>query len=137
ARVHLFWPSQMSEGTLRSLGILTALLQATVNDGPRPALVAIGEPEAQVHPAVLAVLRDAMLEASYSAQVLVTTHSADLLDSKDVETDSILAVTADEGATRIAPIDADGRDMIRRRLYTAGELLRIGQLAPEKGLQGS
>ncbi len=135
--VELFEPSQMSEGTLRSLGILTALLQATVTEGPRPAVVAIEEPEAQVHPAALAVLRDAMVEASYSTQVLVTTHSAEILDNKDVGTDSILAVSAEDGATRIAHIDASGRDMIRQRLYTPGELMRIGQLVPEPAPNGA
>jgi predicted ATPase len=135
--VHLFWPSQMSEGTLRSLGLLTALLQATAKAGPRPSLVAIEEPEAQIHPAALGVLRDAMVEASFSTQVVVTTHSADVLDSKDVDTDSILAVLAEDGVTHIAPIDADGREMIRQRLYTPGELLRIGQLFPEQGPNGA
>jgi predicted ATPase len=131
--MHGFWASQMSDGTLRSLGILTALLQAAVKEGPRPSLVAIEEPEAQVHPAMLGVLRDAMVEASYSTQVLVTTQSADLLDNKDVQTDSILVATADEGATRIATINEAGRDLIRRRLYSPGELLRIGQLFPGNG----
>jgi predicted ATPase len=46
SNVHLFWPSQMSQGTLRALGVLTALLQATVREGPRASLVAIEEPEA-------------------------------------------------------------------------------------------
>jgi predicted ATPase len=134
---HLFWPSQMSEGTLRALGILTALLQATAAEGPRPSLVAIEEPEAQVHPAALGVLRDAMVEACFSTQVIVTTQSADVLDSKDVDTDSILAVSAEDGITHIAPIDANGRDLIRRRLYTPGELLRIGQLFPEHDANGA
>ncbi len=135
--IHLFWPSQMSEGTLRSLAVLTALLQATTTEGPRPSLVAIEEPEAQIHPAALGVLRDAMVEASFSTQVVVTTHSADVLDSKDVDTDSILAVSAEDGVTHIAPIDAGGREMIRQRLYTPGELLRIGQLFPEQGVNGA
>jgi predicted ATPase len=135
--VQLFWPSQMSEGTLRSLAILTALLQATVTEGPRPSLVAIEEPEAQVHPATLGVVRDAMVEASFNTQVIVTTQSADVLDNKDVETDSILAVSAEEGTTLIAPVDASGRELIRRRLYTPGELLRIGQLFPDRGANGA
>ena len=130
---HLFWPSQMSDGTLRALGILTALEQACVEEGPRPSLVAIEEPEAQVYPAVVGVLRDAMVEASYSTQVLVTTHSSELLDDKDVDVDSILAVTAEEGASLIAPINDAGRDLIRRRLYNPGELLRTGHLYPRKG----
>jgi predicted ATPase len=137
ADIDLFWPSQMSEGTLRALGILTALLQATVSEEPRPSLVAIEEPEAQIHPAALAVLRDAMVEASFNSQVLVATHSADILDNKDVETDSILAVSARDGVTLISPIEESGRDLVRRRLYTPGELLRIGQLFPEDGSNGA
>ncbi len=132
-----FWPAQMSDGTLRALGILTALLQGNVETGPRPSLVAIEEPEAQVNPAILAVLRDAMLEASYCTQVLVTTHSSDLLDSKEVSGESLLAVAAEEGVTHIGPIVEEGKDMIRQRLYTPGELLRIGQLFPEGGQNGS
>jgi predicted ATPase len=128
--VHFFWSSQMSDGTLRALGILTALLQGTTREGSRPSLVGIEEPEAQVHPAALGVLRDAMIEASSTTQVLVTTQSSDLLDNKEVETDSILAVSAEQGATRIGPIDEAGRSMLHQRLYTAGELLRIGQLFP-------
>jgi predicted ATPase len=131
--VHLFWASQMSDGTRRALGILTALLQGNVESGPRPTLVAIEEPEAQVNPAVLGVLRDAMEEASGCSQVLVTTHSSDLLDNKAVRTESLLAVQAEGGATRIGPVDEGARDLVRQRLYTLGELLRIGQLFPEDG----
>ena len=130
-----FLPSQMSAGTLRALGILTALLQPTESD--QPTLVAIEEPEAHVHPAVLAVLRDAMVEASYRNQILVATQSADLLDNKDVSADSILAFSADDGVTSISGIAEANRDVIRRKLYTPGELMRIGQLRPEPHVNGS
>jgi hypothetical protein len=72
-----------------------------------------------------------MQAASYSTQVLVTTQSSDLLDDKEVETDSILAVSAEQGQTCIGPIDEASRSVLRKRLYTVGELLRIGQLFPE------
>ena len=130
-----FYPSQMSAGTLRSLGILTALLQST--ESGQPTLIAIEEPEAHVHPAVLAVLRDAMVEASYRNQILVATQSADLLDNKDVSVESILAFSADDGVTSISGIAEADRDMIRRKLYTPGELMRIGQLMPEPHVNGS
>lgn len=133
--VHLFLASQMSEGTLRALGILTALLQATTRNGPRPSLVAIEEPEAQVHPAVLGVLREAMIEASSGTQTLVTTHSADLLDDKEVDSSWLLAVAAEDGVTRIGPIDEADRSVLRERLFTAGELLRVGQLTPAPSAQ--
>ena len=128
--VHHFWPSQVSEGTRRAFGILTALFQGSSNFGPRPSLVAIEEPESQIHPAALAVLRDAMNEACETTQALVTTHSADLLDDKEVPVESLLAVFMESGVTRIAPLDGGSRQAIREKLYTPGELLRIGQIAP-------
>lgn len=33
--------------------------------------------------------------------------------------------------TKIGPLDDAGRSAIRDRLYTAGELLRLGQLTPD------
>jgi predicted ATPase len=131
--VQLFWPSQMSDGTLRALGVLVALLQATARNGPLPPLVAIEEPEAQVHPAALGVFLDAMREASYCTQVVVTTHSPDLLDDKEIPTESILAVTWEGGATRIGPMDEASRSLLREHLFTAGELQRINQIAPAGG----
>jgi predicted ATPase len=128
-----FWAAQMSDGTLRSLGVLVALFQAGRYPGGHPAMVGIEEPEAQVHPAALGVLLDAMREASYRTQVLVTTHSPDLLDDKEIPTDSILAVTADQGRTRIGPVDGASRSVLRDHLFTAGELLRMNQFEPNGG----
>ncbi|MBI3973246.1 MAG: ATP-binding protein [Chloroflexi bacterium] len=121
----------MSDGTLRALGVLVALLQARSSTGPPIPLVGIEEPETALHPAAVAILLDSLRDASHSTQVVVTSHSPDLLDSKDVETDSILAVTAEDGPTRIAPLDDVSRSVLRERLYTAGELLRMNQLTPE------
>jgi AAA domain, putative AbiEii toxin, Type IV TA system len=131
----LFGPRQMSEGTLRTLAILTALYQVNPATDKRPSLTAIEDVESAIHPAVLAVLRDALTEASYTTQVLVTTQSSDLLDSNDVETDSILAVSADDGLTRIAPVDKSSRGALQKRLYTVGELMRIGHLFPQVGAE--
>ena len=64
-------------------------------------------------------------------QVIVTSHSPDLLDGKHITADQILALSAEHGSTRIGPIDAVGRDALKKRLYTAGELLRLGELRPE------
>jgi len=67
----------MSDGTLRILGILLALQQ-----DPLPTLIAIEEPEATVHPAIADLLVEALLDRSRDVQVLLTTHSPDLLDAK-------------------------------------------------------
>jgi hypothetical protein len=44
----------------------------------------------------------------------------------------LLAVDNDGGLTRIGPIDNAGRQMLRDRLFTAGELLRQSQLVPDR-----
>ena len=124
----------MSDGTLRALGILVALFQG--GDQARPSLVAIEEPEVALHPAAAGVLRDALARASQRCQVLVTSHSPELLDDRSIEVDNLLAVSAEEGSTRIAPIDDASRQMMRDALFTPGELLRLNQLEPATNLLG-
>lgn len=121
----------MSDGTLRALGVLTALFQSVNGGVPRVSLVGIEEPEVALHPDAAAVLRDALYTAARSTQVVVTSHSPDLLEDKGVEAQSIVGVVNLNGETKIGPLDEAGRSAIRDRLYTAGELLRLGQLAPD------
>jgi predicted ATPase len=125
--------ANMSDGTLRALGVLVCLFQSGNGSGTRIPLVGIEEPEVALHPAAVGILLDSLRMASRSTQVLVTSHSPDLLDDDDVDTDSIMAVLSQRGASIIAPIDARGRSALRDRLYTAGELLRQDQLRPDTG----
>ncbi len=118
----------MSDGTLRSLAVLTALLQG---DGASPSLIGIEEPEIALHPAASGTLWDAIQDGQTLTQVLVTTHSPDLLDRKDIPTDAILATDSAAGTTRIGPMIESSRDAIRDRLATPGELLRQKRLRPE------
>jgi predicted ATPase len=130
----LFLASNMSDGTLRALGILVALFQSANSSDPRRApFVGIEEPEIALHPRAAGVLLDSLREASASTQVVVTSHSPDLLDDKDIDSDSLLAVVAEDGETHIGPIDQVGRAAMRDHLYTAGELLRLDQVKPDSG----
>lgn len=126
-----FLAENMSDGTLRALGVLTALFQTGVENGKRVPLVGIEEPEAAVHPGAAGVLRDALQAAAASTQVIVTSHSPDLLDDKSLSDECLLGVVNINGETQIGPIDEGGRSTLRDRLYTAGELLRLGQLNPD------
>ncbi len=126
-----FLAPSLSNGTLRVLGILVALFQSTYNATTPTTLTAIEEPESTVHPGALRVLFDAMREASKSTQVIATSHSPDLLDDKNLDVDSILAVTVADNETRIGPMDEAGRSVVRDRLFTVGELLRMNQIVPD------
>ena len=127
-----FYAASMSDGTLRALAVLTALYQANGNGGI--PLVAIEEPETALHPAAASILRDALRESSRETQVLVTSHSPDLLDDSGISEANLLAVVSEKNVTRIGPIDEAARAVLRKQLYTAGELLRLDQLRPEPGL---
>lgn len=124
-----FLAQSMSDGTLRALGVLTALFQS--NRDHSPTLVGIEEPETALHPAASAALREALTKASHQTQVIVTSHSPDLLDDASIDPDSLLAVVSEGGETRIAPLDAASRKAMREHLFSAGELLRMNQLAPD------
>lgn len=126
-----FLASNMSDGTLRALGVLVALFQSANGQAGQVPLVGIEEPEVALHPAAAGVLLDALREGSESTQVLVTSHSPELLDDDRIPSDSILAVIADQGLTRIGPLDEVGVSALRDRLYTPGELLRLNQLTPD------
>ncbi|WP_368641906.1 AAA family ATPase [Castellaniella ginsengisoli] len=125
-----FLAQNMSDGTLRALGVMTALLQSNVDYSP--TLIGIEEPETALHPAASAALREILVHASNDTQVLVTSHSPDLLDDLDIDADSILSVISEGGETKIAPLDEASRQVLREHLFSAGELLRKNQLAPDR-----
>ena len=129
-----FLAGNMSDGTLRALGVLVALFQSYAQDDGRRWLVGIEEPEIALHPAAAGVLVDSLRDAAEHAQILVTSHSPELLDNPDISADQIIAVTAESGESRIGPLDETGRSALKESLYTAGELLRLNQLDPDPSL---
>jgi predicted ATPase len=124
-----FYAGSMSDGTLRTLGILVAAMQLVGRRDPI-RLVGIEEPETALHPAAAGALMDALREAATTTQIIATTHSPDLLDHFDPEKDTLLAVAATEGRTQIRPVDEASMQAVLSHLFTAGELLRMDQLQP-------
>jgi hypothetical protein len=121
-------PYLVSDGTLRMTSILTALFQSSTRNGIL-STIGIEEPESAVHPGVLPVILDAMIEASKFRQILVTTHSADLIDHDGLGIENIRFVDRIEGNTSIAPIDSVSKEAVRDRMYSLGDLLRLNQLS--------
>ena len=115
---------EMSDGTLRVLGLLLALLQE-----PRPVLIGLEEPEVHVHPGALGVILDAIRFTSESTQVVVTTQSADLLDADWIQSENIRIVEWSNGISKVSTMPEGAAEVIRRHLQTPGELLRAGALS--------
>lgn len=126
-----FLANSMSDGTLRTLGILVALFQRGGKDGGTIPLVGIEEPEIALHPAASGTVTDSLRDAAARKQVIVTSHSPDLLDNKEIDDKAILAVVSEQGKSRIGHLNETGRETLRDHLYTAGELLRLDQLKPD------
>ncbi|MFJ3712535.1 AAA family ATPase [Streptomyces sp. NPDC090053] len=122
-----FQAQSMSDGTLRALGVLVALFAGT---GQTLSPVGIEAPESALHPAAVCVLLDVLRDASERRQVIVTTHSSDLLDRHDFELAQLRAVRSIGGETKIGALDAAEALAMSEQLYTPGELLRTDQLLP-------
>lgn len=112
---------QMSDGTLRLLGLLLAMYQ---RDTPR--FMAIEEPEATIHVAALQALMEVFKARSDDTQILLTTHSAEILDSVDI--DDVYLVEAEDGYSRIGAVAEGSLAAVGQALFSPGELLRSGEL---------
>jgi predicted ATPase len=125
-----FDAASMSDGTLRVLASLVAAFQVVGRFG-YPSLVAIEEPETSLHPSAMRALVDALDEATLRTQILLTTHSADMLDNPTIRPENIRVVQLIEGQTVIGPVDAASVEIVRRNLSTLGGLERENQLEPD------
>jgi len=89
-------PKMVSDGTIRLLSLLLALLYQP----SQPSLICIDEPERYLHPQVLETLVEIMRDISNETQIIVTTHSSELV--KWLQPDEVLMVDKIDGITRIA-----------------------------------
>jgi predicted ATPase len=122
-----FGAASMSDGTLRTLAALVAAFQIVLPHGS-PSLVGIEEPETSLHPAAMRALVDALDEATMRTQILLTTHSADMLDNPTIRPENIRVVQLVDGQTVISPVDEPSVEIVRRKLDTLGGLERQNQL---------
>ena len=65
----------LSDGTLRMIGYISLLYSSHI-----PTLIAIEEPERNLHPSILTDLASILKRLSQKTQVVITTHSSQLLD---------------------------------------------------------
>jgi predicted ATPase len=116
-----FYLDEMSDGTVRMLCWASILLTPDP-----PALIVIDEPEGGVHPAWLQILAGWIREASRKTQVIVSTHSSDLLDyfTDDLECVQVFKMDKDGYST----IEQLSRERLKEPLdagWKLGDLYRI------------
>ena len=112
----------ISDGTLRFLFLLTVLASPT----PAP-LIAIDEPETGLHPSMLPIIAEYAVEASTRAQVILTTHSAQLLDAFTETRPTTTVAKWENGETRLTQLSGEALDYWLDE-YSLGALYASGQL---------
>jgi predicted ATPase len=112
---------RISDGILRLIAILSVLYQ----DDP-PPLICLEEPENGFHPDVLRVIAKALREASERTQIIVTTHSPDLLGYMNPE-DVVVCERGRKGGTQLSRLSSEVLGEWLKD-YDLGELWLKGEL---------
>ncbi len=112
----IFGSHQASDGTLRSMALITLLMQPKLD---LPAVMILDEPELGLHPAAIALIAGLIRSASLHSQIILATQSPTLLNHFDPED--------------VIVVERHGRESIFKRLdpdklqswledYSLGEL---------------
>jgi len=111
---YTFWPSQLSDGSIRFICLVTALLQPDP-----PSTIIIDEPELGLHPYAITLLASLLRSASTRMQVIVSTQSVPLVDEFTV--DDLIIVEQEQGDTVFKQLDEKELNTWLED-YTLGEL---------------
>ena len=122
----------MSDGTLRVLGLITAVFQR-----PSPSLLVIEEPAGSVHPEALGAILDVPRFASRSMQLVVTTHSPDILDAEWINDRHLRISVWEHGCSRTSRVSKSVQTAMQQHIMSAGELLPSNALTPEQAADPS
>lgn len=114
--------TRLSDGTLRYLCLLAILLHPDP-----PPLVCIEEPELGLHPDVLSTLGPLLKAASERMQLIVTTHSDELVDCLSDTPDDVIVCEKVEGCTVMRRLDTATLQTWLEK-YALGELWRRGEV---------
>lgn len=111
---YALWPSQLSDGSIRFICLVTALLQPEA-----PSTIIIDEPELGLHPYAITLLGSLLRSASKRMQVIVSTQSVPLVNEFSLE--DLIIVEREKGASIFKRLDADEFDLWLEE-YSTGEL---------------
>lgn len=116
----IYYPHQISDGTLRYICLATLLLQPTP-----PSTIIIDEPELGLHPYAIKLLATLLHDAAQRTQLIVSTQSSLLLD--EVPPEQVVVVNHKDGETTLERQDPQRlREWLQE--YTLGQLWEKNEL---------
>jgi predicted ATPase len=116
-------PSQrLSDGALHYLCLLTILCHPAP-----PPLVCIEDPEVGLHPDILPIVADLLVEASEQMQLIVTTHSDILVSALSHVPEAVVVCERDDRGSHLRRLDTGQlREWLKN--YSLGELWICGEI---------
>ncbi|MDX2129905.1 MAG: AAA family ATPase [Chloroherpetonaceae bacterium] len=120
------YASDLSDGTLRLLCLCAILLPNSIVEPPK--LICIDEPELGLYPRrVLPILAEMIKNKSEESQVIITTHSPELLNYFDLE--DVVALEREDGKTKfIRPSDKkELEQLLKSYEYSLSDLWLTGK----------
>lgn len=116
------YPTDLSEGTLRFLWLTATLLSPEP-----PPLILIDEPEVSLHPELQKILAGLLQDASARTQLLVATHSSELI--RWLEPGEVVIIDKAEGQSRFTWANDPSLDLAAwLKEYTLADLWYMGNL---------
>jgi len=97
-----FGPHQLSDGTLRTMALITLLLQP---EEDLPSLIILDEPELGLHPYAISLIAALIRSASVYTQVILATQSTNLLDH--FEPEDVIIVEQQSGISVFKRLEPD------------------------------
>ena len=114
---------RLSDGTLKFLCLMAILLHPEP-----PPLICIEEPELGLHPDALAIVADALKEATGRCQLVVTTHSEALVSALSDQPESVVVCErGEDGGSGFRRLDGKHLEEWLSE-YRLGELWRKGEI---------
>lgn len=114
-------PYHLSDGTIRFICLITALLQPD-----SPSMIIIDEPELGLHPYAIDILTELIQSASTRMQIVVSTQSSALVDNFSPE--DIIVVSRKDGASTFERLKEQELSLWLED-YSLGELWRKNVIA--------
>ena len=115
--------TRLSDGTLRWLALMALLL-----DPYLPPLICIYEPELGLHPDIIPTLAELLREAAERSQLIVTTHSADLVNTFTNTPGVVVVCEKERDATKMQRLEVTEELSEWLDKYRLGEFWQLGNI---------
>ncbi|MEI7771151.1 MAG: AAA family ATPase, partial [Chloroflexales bacterium] len=114
--------TRLSDGTLRYLCLLAVLLHPTP-----PPLICIEEPELGLHPDIIPLVAELLIDAAQRTQLIVTTHSDTLVSALSSIPEAVVVCERSAEGTQLRRLEPEQLQLWLER-YRLGELWRMGEI---------